>query len=85
LKDHHRKRAVDVGIVLDKGRKSAYQVTSEIRWDLSCVSWDLVPILQRWFAAGGAIARLKYLEEKRIIGREMREQRTYYLKEAQMP
>jgi hypothetical protein len=67
LKDHHQKRAIDFGTVLDKGSRSAYQVASEIHWDVRYESWDLVPTAQNWFATGEAIARLKYLEEKRII------------------
>jgi len=71
LKRHHRRRLDEVLSILEKGRKNAYQVASQMSWDISYDSWDLFPVLQKWFATGEAIAHLKYLQEKGLIRREV--------------
>ena len=57
--------------ILGKGKKNAFQVASQMSWDIICDSWDLFPVSQKWFAAGEAISHLKYLEEKGITRKEM--------------
>jgi hypothetical protein len=47
-------------------------------WDIIYDSWDLFPIAQKWFAIGEANSHLKYLEEKGMIRREMREQKIVF-------
>jgi hypothetical protein len=47
-------------------------------WDIIFDSWDLFPVSQKWFAIGEAIAHLKYLKEKGIIRKEMREQKIVF-------
>jgi glyoxylase-like metal-dependent hydrolase (beta-lactamase superfamily II) len=67
LKDHHRERLEEIISILEKGRKNAFQVASQMSWDITYDSWDLFPMTQKWFAIGEAISHLKYLEgEKRI-------------------
>jgi glyoxylase-like metal-dependent hydrolase (beta-lactamase superfamily II) len=64
LKDHHRKR-LDEGLsILDKGSKNAYQIASEMTWDINYDSWEMFPASQKLFAVGEAIAHLRYLEEE---------------------
>ena len=70
LKHHHRKRAEEVLSILEKVSKSAFQVASQMSWDIICESWDMFPASQKWFATGEAIAHLKYLEEKHQVFRE---------------
>jgi glyoxylase-like metal-dependent hydrolase (beta-lactamase superfamily II) len=70
LKHHHRKRAEEVLSILEKGNKNAFQVASQMSWDIICESWDMFPASQKWFATGEAIAHLKYLEEKQQVFRE---------------
>jgi glyoxylase-like metal-dependent hydrolase (beta-lactamase superfamily II) len=70
LKRHHRKRAEEVLSILEKGGKNAFQVASQMSWDIICESWDLFPISQKWFATGEAIAHLIYLEEENLVYRE---------------
>ena len=72
LKHHHEKRLDEIISILGKGSKNAFQVASQMSWDIVYDSWDLFPVSQKWFAIGEAIAHLKYLEEKGIIRREMR-------------
>jgi glyoxylase-like metal-dependent hydrolase (beta-lactamase superfamily II) len=78
LKLHHQERLDDIISILDKGEKDAFQIASQMSWDILYDSWDMFPISQKWFATGETIAHLKYLEEKGTIRKEMREQRFIY-------
>jgi glyoxylase-like metal-dependent hydrolase (beta-lactamase superfamily II) len=69
LKRHHQERADEVLAILGKDAKHAYQVASEMTWDIDCESWERFPVAQKWFATGEAIAHLIYLEEKGMIFR----------------
>ena len=69
LKRHHEKRAEEVLSILDQGPKNAFQIASEMNWDIECASWDLFPASQKWFATGEALAHLRYLEERDSIFR----------------
>ncbi|MBW2308872.1 MAG: MBL fold metallo-hydrolase [Deltaproteobacteria bacterium] len=73
LKKHHQHRADEVLSLLENGGQNAYQVASRMSWDITYASWDLFPVAQKWFATGEAIAHLKYLEEKGMVQREMRD------------
>ncbi len=70
LKYHHQKRASEVLVILEEGNKNAFQVASQMNWDVTYESWELFPSLQKWFAFGEAISHLKYLEEKGKVQRE---------------
>jgi len=78
LKKHHQKRAQEVLFILEKGSKNAFQVASEMKWDINAKSWDLFPIPQKWFATGEAIAHLKYLKEKGLVFKEMLQGKIVY-------
>ena len=71
LKQHHKTRLKEVISILSKGRQNAFQVASQMTWDIGYKSWDLFPPAQKWFAFGEALAHLKYLEEEGKVGREM--------------
>lgn len=71
LKHHHQIRLDEIVSILRKGKKTAFEVASQMSWDIVCDSWDLFPLSQKWFATGEAIAHLKYLKEEGIIRREM--------------
>jgi glyoxylase-like metal-dependent hydrolase (beta-lactamase superfamily II) len=75
LRNHHQQRAKEVLYILERGWQNAFQVASQMKWDVSYPHWDLFPPVQKWFATGETIAHLKYLEEKKIIQREMRKQK----------
>ena len=70
LKLHHRKRVDEIVVILSKGSMSAFQVASEMMWDINYPSWDQFPVAQKWFATGEAIAHLRHLEEKGMVSRE---------------
>lgn len=69
LKVHHRVRAQEIGGILSRGAQTAYQVASQMTWDLSYSRWEDFPIPQQWFATGEALAHLLYLEKKGEITR----------------
>jgi len=71
LKQHHHDRADEVVSILDAGQMNAFQVASEMSWDIKCESWELFPVAQKWFATGEAIAHLRYLEGSDRIGHKM--------------
>jgi glyoxylase-like metal-dependent hydrolase (beta-lactamase superfamily II) len=75
LKDHHEKRLDEIISILRNGRKNAFQVASQMTWDIIYDSWNLFPVSQKWFATGEAISYLKYLEEKGMIRKEMLKQK----------
>jgi glyoxylase-like metal-dependent hydrolase (beta-lactamase superfamily II) len=72
LKYHHQNRLDEIISILEKGSQNAFQVASQMSWDIIYDSWDLFPVTQKWFAIGEAISHLKYLEERGVVQREMR-------------
>jgi len=80
LKEHHRKRIDEILSILRDGSKNAFQVASEMSWDIADVydSFDLFPATQKWFATGEAIAHLKYLEEKGMVQRGIQDHKILY-------
>lgn len=79
LKEHHETRANEVVKILEKGGLTAYEIASQMTWDIDCESWELYPISQKWFAGGEALSHLKYLEEKGIVYEERQEQKVVFL------
>jgi len=78
LKHHHQKRLEEIISILEKGKKNAFQVASQMSWDIICDSWDLFPVSQKWFATGEAIAHLKYLKENGMIRKEIQRQKILF-------
>jgi len=81
LKKHHACRLDEVLAVLDGSSMNAFQVASNMTWDIVSENWDQFPATQKWFATGEAISHLRYLEEagklmrkteKKIIKYEIR-------------
>ena len=69
LKEHHINRTREILDILESGDRNAFQVASQMTWDLTYKSWDSFPSLQKWFATGEALAHLHYLDEKGEIHR----------------
>jgi glyoxylase-like metal-dependent hydrolase (beta-lactamase superfamily II) len=64
LKRHHADRLTEVLSILMAGAMNAFQVASQMTWDIDSESWDQFPVAQKWFATGEAISHLRYLEEE---------------------
>jgi len=69
LKRHHYLRAEEVLSVLNGKRLTAYEIASQMTWDIDCDTWEEFPIAQKWFATGEAIAHLRFLEEEGRVER----------------
>lgn len=67
IKGHHRRRLHEILSVLKRGGKNAYQIASYLSWGVPYTSWELFPVMQKWFAVGEVIAHLKYLEDKGLV------------------
>ena len=78
LKKHHEGRAEEVLSILEKGKQSAYQVASQMTWDIDCDVWEDFPLPQKWFAAGEALAHLQYLQGQGRVERELREEKAWF-------
>jgi glyoxylase-like metal-dependent hydrolase (beta-lactamase superfamily II) len=78
LRSHHEIRVNEVRQILAKGPKTAYQLASEMTWDIECDSWEQFPVAQKWFATGEAIAHARYLEAQNEVARETRSQLITY-------
>ncbi len=78
LKDHHEKRLEEIVSILMRGSQNAFEVASQMEWDVIYEAWDMLPVSQRWFATGEAIAHLKYLEGERKIEKKVRDRRIVY-------
>jgi glyoxylase-like metal-dependent hydrolase (beta-lactamase superfamily II) len=70
LKRHHEIRLQEVLDILEGGPQSAFEIASQMTWDLKVASWEEFPVTQKWFATGEAISHLRYLEKEGHIGRE---------------
>lgn len=71
LKKHHQTRLEEVISILGQTKQNAFQIASQMTWDISYKAWDLFPPAQKWFAFGEAMAHVKYLEEEGKVGWEM--------------
>lgn len=70
LKEHHHQRLNEVVSILHQGPQHAFQIASQMSWDLKADSWEEFPRAQKWFATGEVLAHLRYLEEDGAISRE---------------
>ncbi len=78
LKDHHERRLEEIVSILRKGSQNAFEVASQMSWDVIYEAWERFPVSQKWFATGEAIAHLKYLEEKGKLQKEIQDQKIVY-------
>jgi glyoxylase-like metal-dependent hydrolase (beta-lactamase superfamily II) len=74
LEHHHQVRANEVLSILERGKQNAFQVASQMSWDMNYESWTQFPSSQKWFAAGEALAHLEYLKGRQEIQEEIRPQ-----------
>jgi glyoxylase-like metal-dependent hydrolase (beta-lactamase superfamily II) len=85
LKEHHQRRLREVLSILGDDPQTAYQVATQMTWDLDCDSWEEFPRAQKWFATGEAIAHLRYLQRKGLIVRRDEESITMFTLNESVP
>jgi len=78
LKQHHADRLTEVLSILNRGALNAFQVASQMTWDIDSESWDHFPVAQKWFATGEAISHLRFLEEEGRLARNAGGEITLY-------
>jgi len=78
LKHHHQIRANEVLSILEKGKQNAFQVASQMSWDMTYEFWSQFPSAQKWFATGEAMAHIRYLEERGQIQREIQGEKVLF-------
>jgi glyoxylase-like metal-dependent hydrolase (beta-lactamase superfamily II) len=72
LKEHHHHRLAEVlQIIRSNKPESAFQIASQMSWDLVAEGWNDFPLMQKWFATGEALAHIIYLESEGKVVREM--------------
>lgn len=67
LKQHHDRRLNEILNILARGPQNAYEIASQMKWDLSVKEFENFPTPQKWFATGEAIAHLKYLHSQELV------------------
>jgi glyoxylase-like metal-dependent hydrolase (beta-lactamase superfamily II) len=78
LQHHHAERLAEVLSILKRGGMNAFQVASQMTWDIDSESWDRFPVAQKWFATGEAISHLRFLEEEGKLVRDASKPITLY-------
>lgn len=71
LRKHHEIRTEEILTILKSGSKNAYQVASQMTWNIDCNRWEVFPPLQKWFASGEALAHLQYLHASNRLKKEI--------------
>jgi glyoxylase-like metal-dependent hydrolase (beta-lactamase superfamily II) len=70
LKEHHKRRLAEVLGILNQHPMNAFDIASQMTWDLQAENWDAFPIAQKWFATGEAISHIRCLEEEGKVVRK---------------
>ena len=78
LKEHHRVRMDEVLRILARGAQTAYQVASQMTWNIDRDRWEDFPVPQQWFATGEALSHLLHLEQIGRIRRILQEGRAVF-------
>jgi len=81
LKHHHQERLEEITRILEKSDMNAFEIGSQMTWDIVYDSWDTFPISQKWFAVGEVLAHLKCLDEEGTLQKKTQNQiRVYSLR-----
>ncbi len=78
LKVHHKKRLNEIIKILNNKKLNAFEVSSQMTWDINIEKWENFPIAQKWFAHGEAIAHLNYLKHQRLVNMQMIDNKIYF-------
>lgn len=78
LKQHHHRRLREVLDILSEQPMHAFQIASQMTWDIEAENWDRFPVAQKWFATGEALSHLRYLEEEGKVIRKIEGELTMF-------
>ncbi len=66
LEFHEARLREVLGLVREKPR-TGYDVAKNVKWRVKYESWNVYPLVERFFAIGEAIAHLEHLRERRLV------------------
>ena len=76
---HHQERLNEIIYILKSNNTiNAYEVASQMSWNVNHGIWDDFPIAQKWFATGEAASHLEYLYQKGEIEKKNCNNKIYY-------
>jgi glyoxylase-like metal-dependent hydrolase (beta-lactamase superfamily II) len=78
LKEHHKRRLMEIIIRLRTGSSTAYMLASKVHWNVNYKSWDEFPPFQKYLALGETVAHLNLLEQKGLAKRTKANQIVFY-------
>jgi len=78
LVNHHKNRLAEILEILYNTRKTAYHISSKIKWSVNSGRWEDIPTLQQWFATLEVVAHLRFLEEEGKLKRNISDNFIYY-------
>lgn len=79
LKKHHETRANEVlGLVANAPGRNAFDIASNMTWDMDYKQWSDFPPNQKWFAFGEAVSHLKYLQDNGKVIKQTRDTGAVY-------
>ena len=59
--EHHRERSEAIGEVISKGPISAYEISSQITWNVKDSNWEDMPPLSKRLAVMETLAHLEHM------------------------
>ena len=63
LKEHHKNREREIASVIDFNGKSAYEIASQVSWNID-LPWEQFTPFLKWMALAETLAHLKYMEHR---------------------
>ena len=70
--DHHDKRKMEIREAITKGHHNAYDISSQITWDVRNLTWDQFPPLHKRIAVTETIAHLECLRWEGKVMRKIK-------------
>jgi glyoxylase-like metal-dependent hydrolase (beta-lactamase superfamily II) len=71
-KAHRLARTNEIVHILKQTHRNAYELASQVDWNIRGRSWDNLSALQKWFSTLEVLAHLFYLEKKGLVRRHGR-------------
>lgn len=71
LKAHHARRLDEAYRIVTQAPQDAYEIASQMTWDIRARDWENFPAAQKWFATGEAFAHLQHLRQLGKVERRL--------------
>lgn len=77
--NHHNRRNTEIQQAIAKEPRSAYEISSQITWDIPGLVWEQFPPLHKRFAVTETIAHLEYMRWEGKVMRIVKDDSVLYL------